>query len=459
MRRLTELRTNCEEFIWQPDEHVLLVAGHDSDMAYVLKVLEQVEGNDEASLYLSIADEYLDADTYARMIASRCVDVYAVVAKEIEERGEPPLEPFPEALTHDKRLSPRDRVVMAIEHLGKRLPNTDEYRVVVVLLPLVVHDWVDYAKFVGGFARRAGAPPEPWSIYARLFLRDQRDHTIGNGLLSLRAEGVLGVDVDMSTDAFAGDLAQDAVDPAVPVAIRMQAILQLANIDLSYKRHEEAVKKFALLFDYYGQSDAPIMQAMCLQGTGDCLRMLEQPKAALERYQQGLAIALAAKSPVPIAPIPSAPAPGETPKIPEPTKGLHPSAPPVMLNLLLAAAPICMSLRQYEDARSYFADASKLAAKCMNPYAACDALQGEGDAQRALGKPKEALVVWRDCETIAEKYAYYDRLVTVLERILLLYREAQLRAEVDATSTKLEGARRLHKHGPSHDHDAHAGGS
>lgn len=451
MRRLTELRTNCEEFIWQPDEHVLLVSGHDSDMAYVLKVLEQVEGHDEASLYLSIADEYLDADNYARMIASRCIDVYDVVAKEIEERGEPPLAPFPAALTTNKQLSPRDRVVMAIEHLGARLPNTDEHRVVVVLLPLAVHDWVDYAKFIGTFARRAGAPPEPWSIYARLFLRDQRDHVIGNGLLSLRAEGVLSVDVDMSTDAFAGDLAQDAVDPAVPVAARMQAILQLANVDLSYKRHEEAVKKFALLFDYYGRSDAPIMQAMCMQGVGDCLRMLEQPAPALERYQQGLAIALAAKSPVPISPIPSAPAPGETPKIPEPTRGLHPNAPPVMLNLLLGAAPLCMTLRKFEDARSYYADASRLAAKCMNPYAACDALQGEGDAQRALGKPKEALALWRDCETIAEKYAYYDRLVTVLERMLLLYKEAQLRVEVDATATKLDGAKLLQKRGPSHD--------
>jgi tetratricopeptide (TPR) repeat protein len=126
-------------------------------------------------------------------------------------------------------------------------------------------------------------------------------------------------------------------------------------------------------------------------------------------------------------------------------KVLHPNAPPVLLNLLLAAAPTCMALAKYDDARSYYADATKLAAKCMNPYAACDALQGEGDAQRALGNVEPALKAWRDCETIAEKYTYYDRLVSVLERIHALYKEGHLRAEADATWTKLQGAKLLQK--------------
>jgi len=437
MRRLAELRAHCDEFIWQPDDHVLLVASADGDIPYVLKVIEQVEGADEASLYVMIADEYLDADTYARTIAGRCVLLYEVVAQELESRKLPPLEPFPTALTEAK-LSPRERIVMAIEHLGKRLPNAEDHRVVLALLPLSVHDWADYAGFVADFARLPPPAPqrsEPWPAYARIFMRDQREHTIGGALERRKAQGVLAMDVDISTDAVAGDLAQDAVDPAVPVAQRMQAVLQLAHIDLSYKRFEEAAKKFALLFEYYGRADAPLMQAMCLQGVGDCLRMLDQPAPALARYQQGLALGLAAKSPLPIALLPGA------------TEPLHPNAPPVLLNLLLAAAPVCMALKQYDDARSYYADASKLAAKCMNPYAACDALQGEGDAERALGKPKESLVVWRDCETIAEKYAYYDRLVTVLERIHALYTEARVRKDADDTYTKLQGAKLLQKKG------------
>lgn len=437
MRRLAELRAHCEEFIWQPDDHLLLVASTDGDIPYVLKVIEQVEGADEASLYVMIADDYLDADTYARTIAGRCVELYEVVRQELETRKLPALEPFPKALTESK-LSPRERIVMAIEHLGKRLPNAEDHRVVFALLPITVRDWPEYAGFVAEFARLPPPAPqrsEPWPAYARIFVRDQREHTIGGALERRRAQGVLTTDVDISTDAVAGDLAQDAVDPAIPVAQRMQAVLQLAHIDLSYKRFEEAVKKFALLFEYYGRSDAPLMQAMCLQGVGDCLRMLDQPVQALTRYQQGLALGLAAQSPLPIAPLPGA------------TQAMHPNAPAVLLNLLLAAAPVCMALRQYDDARSYYADASKLAAKCMNPYAACDALQGEGDAQRALDQPKEALVVWRDCETIAEKYAYYDRLVTVLERIHALYAQGRVSKAADEAYAKLQGAKLLQKKG------------
>lgn len=441
MRRLAELRAHSEEFIWQPEDHVLLVSGVDNDMAYVLKVLEQVEGNDEASLYVMIADEYLDADTYARTVAGRCVLMYEVVNEERAKLDEPPLEPFPAEMT-DERLPPRDRIVMAIEHLGARLPNPEEFRVVFALLPLTVHDWGDYAQFVADFTQLPPPAPqrdEAWPLYTRIFMRDQRDHLLGAALVERNAKGVLNLDVDMSTDAVAGDLAEDAVDPAIPVAQRMQSVLQLANIDLSYKRFEEAIRKFALLFDYYVKADAPLMQAMCMQGVGDCLRMLEQPPKALERYQQGLAIALSAEPPMPIE------APPQEEGAETEGKALHPNAPPVMLNLLLSAGGTSLAMELYKDAQSYFADASKLAAKCMNPFAACDALQGEGDGHRGLGEPEDALKDWRDCETIAEKYEYYDRLVSVLERIHALYKEGHLAKEADETWTKLQGAKVLRK--------------
>jgi tetratricopeptide (TPR) repeat protein len=443
MRRLADLYAHCDEFIWQPDDHVLLVSGVDGDIPYVLKVLEQVEGNDEASLYMMIGDPYLDPDTYARTVAGRCVEYYAMADAERQERGEPPLEPFPEALTQAP-MSPRDRIVMAIEHLGVRLPDAVDYRVVFALLPMQVHDWGSYAKFVAEFTRLPPPAPqrdEDWPVYARMLFRDTRDHELGAALGRRQAEGMLATDVDMSTDAMAADMAEDAVDPSLAVAQRMQATLQLAQIDFSYKRYEEAAKKFGLLYGYYEKADAPLMQAMCLQGAGDCLRAVQRPPQALERYQQGLAIALAAKPSMPIE-APATDATGETKGEP-----LHPNAPPIMLNLLLAAAPTCMDLRKYEDAQSYYESASKLAAKCMNPFAACDALQGEGDAWRALDKPADALAKWRDCETISEKYEYFDRLVSVLERIHRLYDEGHMRKEADEAFHKLQGAKHLQKHG------------
>ncbi len=441
MRRLAELSAHCDEFIWQPDDHVLLVSGTDGDVPYVLKVLEQHQGTDESSLYVTIADEFAEADDFARTVAGRCVAYYELANAERAERGEPPLEPFPEALTQ-ARMPARARIVMAIEHLGKRLPNAKDHRVVFAMMPMRVHDWGRYARFVAEFTRLPAPAPqrdEAWPAYARLFFRDTRDHELGAALVQRDAQGVLNVDVDMSTDALAADLAEDAVDPGVAVAQRMQATMQLAQIDLSYKRYDEAAKKFAILYDYYGKADAPLMQAMCLQGAGDCLRSVAKLPQALERYQQGLAIALAAKSPVPVQ-APAADAEGNPAGEP-----LHPNAPPIMLNLLLMAAMTCMELRQYEDAQSYYESATKLAAKAMNPYAACDALQGEGDAWRAQGKPAEALARWKDCDTIAEKYEYYDRLVTVRERVLALYQQAQRREDAEEAEHQLQVAKHLQK--------------
>jgi len=89
MRALQEIRDNCEEFIWQPDDHLLLVSDADSDVPYVLKVLEQVQGEDEASLYVMIADAFIDADSYAKMVAERCVALYAIANEERAQRDEP----------------------------------------------------------------------------------------------------------------------------------------------------------------------------------------------------------------------------------------------------------------------------------------------------------------------------------------------------------------------------------
>lgn len=427
---IADIRANCEEFIWQPDDHLLLVSGTDGDIPYVLKVLEQVEGQDEASLYLMIADPYVDAESYGLTVAQHCEQAYELVNQERLARDESLLPAFPPRLSAPK-TPPRDRIVLAIEHLGQRLPSYDDYRVVVVLLPISIHDWVDYAAFVGNFAGPAPEPDEPWRAYARLFMRDDREHSLGAGLQRRGATGVLSFDVDMSTEAMAAEMSREAVDPAVPIAQRMQSIMQLANIDLSYRRYDEAQIKLAVLFDYYQKADAPFMQALCLQGSGDCLRMSGSSEQALHRYQQGLATVLAVENPLP----PS-----------EANSGggsLHPNAPPVLLNLLLSAAATSLSLQSYADARSYYEDASKVAAKCMNPFAACDALQGQGDAYRALGEAAEAERAWRDCMTIAETYEYYDRLVSVLERLLELYVASNLHEQAEQTRSKLETAKYL----------------
>jgi hypothetical protein len=182
------------------------------------------------------------------------------------------------------------------------------------------------------------------------------------------------------------------------------------------------------------------MQALCVLGVGDCLRMAGQPKVALEKYQQGLAVALSAKPPVPV------PAPPLADGSPNPNPGLHPSAPPILLNLLLAAGETSMTLAAYQDSESYYDSASRMAARCMNPFAAADALERQGDAALARGDHGAALAAWTDTDNVAKSCKYYERRESVLGRQKQLYEGARMYAKAAGAQRELEMVRYLRQH-------------
>jgi tetratricopeptide (TPR) repeat protein len=436
-RTLRELRENLEEFVLQPDHALLFVGCTDNDVPYVLKTQEQLQGEDPSNVYFAFADPFVDAPSYALTIAQRFRDLFGLADAHRAEHGEPPLSPFPEVV-FAPATPPAARIVHAMEHVAQYLPDRAEHRVVVSLLPLSLGTTGPsadgYFQLLASFA--AHGAPAPWMQYGRIIGRDHRAGRPGSTAIARAGgQGMLAFDVDFSVEAMAGDLAQDAVDPGLPLAERMQATLQLAAIDMSYRRFEESGKKYAILYDYYGRSGAPLMQALCLLGVGDCLRMNGSHRPALERYQQGLALVMATPSPIPIQ------APPLADGSPNPQPGMHPNAPPVMLNLLLAAGEASFGVKDHEGARGYFESASKIAAKLMNPYAAADALERMGDAERALGRPADALRTWRDVEKLVEPMKYDQRLESVLGRIHALYDEAAMRKEAREVFDKREGVR------------------
>ncbi|MEM6990654.1 MAG: hypothetical protein AAF721_09160, partial [Myxococcota bacterium] len=262
-RRLDEVRENFTEFVQQPDHAVLLVGCRDHDVAYALKTIEQLDGEDPSSLYICVAEDFADARSYALLVAERLEALYAGMNAALAERGEPQHPPFPPAMTAET-TSPRDRIILAIEHLGRRLPNHEAHRIVLALMPLEILAAGAYAAWVLEFTR--GDELEPWMKYGRIVARDDAQGTTAGLASDRHAQGVLSCELDFSTEALAADLAQDAVDPSTPLVRRMQALLQLAMIDFSYKRHAEAIGKYGVVFDFYGKSNQPVMQAMCLQG-------------------------------------------------------------------------------------------------------------------------------------------------------------------------------------------------
>ncbi|MDQ3031097.1 MAG: hypothetical protein M3Y87_01675 [Myxococcota bacterium] len=421
-RMITELRETLEEFIEQPEDCLLVLGAGNAEVPYVLKTLEQLRGLGAGDIYFSHAEPFENETSWALGFVRSLRQHFEHANHERASRALPPLAAPPDAL-ESPSMSPRDRIVGTLGHLQQWLHQPDVHRVVLALLPARIADVAAYARFAGSFARMAH--DEPWMRSGRLLVRDdRRARPLMRALGARRARGVLSYDLDFSIDALSADLAASAVDPAQPLAARMQATLQLAAIDMSWKRHEEAIAKYAGLYEYYGASGAPLMQAMCLLGVGDCLRMAGAVDHALARYQQGLAIAMQARPPGFSG--------AETGRA-----AMHPSAPPILLNLTLAAGEAASTLGRYAAARAFFDTASRMAAAAVNIGAATQALERRGDAERALSLFAEAVKTWTDAEKIAAAAGDGGRRASVIERLERLYREARMTREADRYAAQL----------------------
>src|SRR5262249_30515749 len=142
--------------------------------------------------------------------------------------------------------------------------------------------------------------------------------------------GVQLYEMDMSTPALCDALVMEAADRSMPAASRMQALLQLAYLDYAYKRYDQAMEKFGKLYSWYRQHDVPAMQALTLQGAGDCLRQTGDTDSAKLRYQQGLTRAMEAKSL------------------------------PVLAGLTMALGDLHMDLGEHREADGYFGLAAQI---------------------------------------------------------------------------------------------------
>ncbi|HEX5748982.1 MAG TPA: tetratricopeptide repeat protein [Archangium sp.] len=404
-RKLQELQETLRNFVDQRDFLILVVSAHDDEMAWVLKTLQGLDEEMDADLFLVCNQEAGPVAQYATAVNAGVAAQIEVANTARKAKGEPRWAPLP-AQGQDTRLPPAERLRSAMIHIRSLMPAEEDHRLVWCLLPPKLKDRAGFAQLVSQLLPLKGY--EPWMRSLRIIVRDDRaEPFLGPTLNKLKAPGVLLYEVDFSTGALTDGLAQDAVDESRPVAQRMQALVQLAALDYAHRRYPQALEKYGLLHDYYAEHGAKEMQALCLQGAGDVLRQLGKPEKALERYQQGLALAIQ-------------------------TKAL-----PVLLNLAMAAGDVCLELKQYPDAEGYFDITDQVAAKALNAHAKADALEKLGRAREGRTNTGGALRAWRDTATLCRSVGYPERLRSVLEHMARLYENAGMRQERQQCLTEL----------------------
>lgn len=397
------LDASLREFVVQEDHVTLILLASQADLAVPAKLFEAQGRQSQENVFIlavaacPTAAEWMNA--VMRLLQNQVQAAQAI-------RAEQKLPPWPALplLCLDPRQRPAARLRAAAEYCTQVVPEPE--RIVWVLLPHTCDDAAGYAEVV-----RSLCTAQPWMDRHRFVVWDDREAPqLVPQLRAAKAE-ILYIELDFSAPKQLDRLVRVASDPAYPPDVRMDACFQLAAVDFAYKRYAAALEKYGVSFSYYEGKDKT-RQALCLLGTGDVALETDHPELARQRYQSGLAIAVAEKIPA------------------------------VMLPLAMGAGRACLALQRFAEAEGYFDLASALAGKLMNAYAKADAIELRGAAERAQGGAKKlgkAIESWETCRRLCERFAYEDRWTSVLQHELALYEQAAMEPKAREVRARLAG--------------------
>jgi MalT-like TPR region len=414
-KRIEELKSTLHGFVDQSDDLLLVISARDTDMALVHKIAEGVDQEHPADIVLRFAHEAKAAGPYVDSVVA---NVDAQIEGVNAVRASEGLSAWPKlpAAACDSRQPHDARLKSAMQHVRGLFPKHEDHRIVWCFLPAVISDTAGYASVIGRLLPRDGI--EPWMHSQRIVARDDRSRPfLVPHLHEHHVEGTLVFHADFSTEAMLDGLAQEAVDPETPEPQRMMQILQLAAIDFGYKRHAQAVEKYAICYEGFERSGQPSMQALCLAGVGDVLHANGKLLEAKQRYQQALALSA-----------------------PDGVNGL-----PVTMQLCSKTGDTCMARKEFEEAEGYYDMASQIAGKLLNLEYKCDNMEKLGIARASRNQVAGAVEIWKLAIGICQEGDYFVRWRSILDHMIALYQKIGLTADLREVERERAGVARICK--------------
>ncbi|WP_157646764.1 hypothetical protein [Burkholderia ubonensis] len=397
-REFAAIESSIEAFIEQPDDPTLLLEATDNDVVPVLKMMQSLDERVGDAIFLIFPFPCDAAGAYLQT----CMET---LARQIDEegaargaRGEAGWPPLPLTCT-DPRRAPAQRLRDAVTHVRTLAP--EGVKVVWAWLPSPMGD-------VGGFAKMllqclALNGFEDWMEGHRFCIRDDRNHPC---LIPLarekKAEHVLILPVDFSSEKATRNLVATANDAAQPIEQRMGALMQIAAIDLAHGRLPDAQRKYYALFAFHAERKDATGCAAALHGLGDVALRHGSPRDAKDWYIRALPAALDGRNLL------------------------------VVLNSLMAVGNCCNALGEHAKAAVYFDLASAAAGRLMLVHTKIEAMEKGGVALLACGKAAEAAKGWIDAKGLCEQFGCERQRIGILDRLVSLYRNAGLKTEARA---------------------------
>lgn len=394
-REFVAMESSMRQFIEQPDYPTLLISASDSDVMAPVKVLNNWDRQWQSHIFLIFPFDCNDATDYLRQSMDALAKQIDAANAERAVKSQPAWAPLP-LFCMDPRQPPAKCLQAAIEHV--RTLITEPVDIIWGLLPGAIGDPAGYKTMISLLLAVDGY--QRWMDGHRFIIRDNSAKPfLLPDLQREKIDSVLGIRIDFSAAKAADTQVEIVNDPALPLPERMQALTQLAALDIAYKRYDRALEKYDLLHAYHGQQNDAIGQALSLGGAGDVAMRRANLSEAKKRYQQALAVAA-------------------------PTGNLTP-----MLNLLMAAGDCCLHLNHFEDAEGYLSLANKVAGKLTSPFAKIMAMENLGVAQLGMRKAAEAVATWVAAKELAKQFDCTDQCQSILDRLIALYTKAGMKQQ------------------------------
>lgn len=379
-RKLADLEKLIEAFVQRDLSGALVLGCSDVETLYLSQLLSSLDERAGADLYLTFDAPVPTVATFVTAVADSLAlrqDALDAGMRAVQRPLPAPLPP----LTRDISADPIARMHALVDHALSLLPPGDHH-LVWSLVPATISDKRGFGALAEAMLQRNHPRP------LRIILRD--DLTAPHHLkladawpderVLAHAPGMVGGDVEGTTADTARDLSR-------PTGERMQALLQLAWLDLGHRRLDAAESKFRGLARYYEATGEKPLQALATGGLGDVQRARNELPAARKTYEQGLLLVAGT------------------------------DALPVTLDLFVATADTCLALAQWTDAEGYYKVADQLASKLHNLYVKSDALESLGVCRLAQRDPRAAAAVWQEVAALCRELDYPKRLASVLGRL------------------------------------------
>jgi tetratricopeptide (TPR) repeat protein len=397
MRKLfDQLTRTLRDFRAQRDNLLLLVPCADSDVAFLLKALRDLDRQAPADLYLLFADDFLSPDSYMTSLANRLQEELTLT-NEATGPNDEKLPPLPPEILDQHSLAP-DRLKAGMRYARSLVDPRKGQRFIWGMGPMQIKDPQLYLELL------AQLPPNPdilpWMRGARIVARVPADFNPRQSPLA-KAKRVSVDPFVIPPNAHEEGLLADAADPKMPVGDRMQAEVQLAYLDGAHGRFDMATERFRKALAFFQWAEIPAMEGLIISGLGDVARQQGDWKKAQHWYACAVTPAAASGNTI------------------------------LLANVVQNLAVVAYQEERWADAEERYDELVTIKRDMFDEVGLAEALEWRGNSQEKQQAFDRAVLSWLEAALISKDFELKDRLPPVLANLRRGYERLGMHEELE----------------------------